>query len=195
MALFALDRAVERYAAAEQEDPRRSLAALLVAAARLRPGPLLRRLTDPRRRLVRDLIDILADAGRLEAVPGLRLACAHPDPGVRRGALRALARLDREQTTAAALVALRDPEPSLRLEALELLPGALGREVDVALAAFVESRPPREERLAAVGVLARRRTGPARATLQRLARRRLWAAGVTRQTQRAARRALGGGGR
>jgi HEAT repeat protein len=128
-------------------------------------------------------------------VAGLRSACAHPDPGIRRGALLALSRLDREQTTAAALVALRDPESSLRREALELLRGAFGREVDVALAAFVESRPPREERLAAVEVLARRRTGPARVTLQRLARRRLWASGATREMRRAARRALGGGGR
>jgi hypothetical protein len=193
--LFALDRAVERFAAEEHEDARRSLAALLEAAARLRPGPLLRRLTDPRRRLVRDLIEILANSRRPEAVAGLRSACAHPDPDIRRGALGALSRLDREQTTAVALVALHDPEPSLRREALELLRGGLGREVDVALAAFVDSRPPREERLAAVEVLARRRTGPARVTLQRLARRRLFASGATREMGRAARRVLSGGGR
>ncbi len=195
VALFALDRAVERYAAEDHVAARRALGALLAAAARLRPGPLLRRLADPRRRLVRDLLEILAASGRPEAVAGLRTACAHPDPGIRLEALRSLSRLDREQTTAAALVALRDPEPSLRLEALGLLAGAPGREADIALAAFVDSHPLREERLAAVGVLARRRTAPARATLQRLARRRLWASAATRETQQAARLALSGGKR
>ena len=192
VALFALDPVIERLATAEDMGSRRALVGLLTAVARLRPGPLVRRLNDPRWYLVRNLVSILAQSGRPEAAAGLRTACSHRDHRVRREALRALPLLDSSEAVAAAAEALRDPETSLRMQALGLLKTTPGPEPDAALAAFLASGPPLEERLAAIGALGERGTAAARATLGRLARRRLWASAATRQARGAARRALEG---
>jgi len=193
VALFALDQALERLAVEAHPARRDALKALLGTAVRLRPGPLVRRLGDPRAPLVLQLVEILAGTGRFEAVTGLGRACTHPDPRVRREALRALDAIHPEEAASVAVRALGDPEPALRLQALGVLRRTSSREADGGLAAFLDSRPPLAERLAALEILARFRTDTARATLRRLARRRLWASAAARETCRAARRALNGG--
>jgi hypothetical protein len=194
VALFAADQVIERLAAEEDMGRRRALAGLLAAVARRRPGPLIRRLADPRWYLVRNLVEILSHSARPEAAAGLRAACGHADHRVRREALRALFLIDRREAAAAAIATLRDPEPALRLQALGLLAQAGGgSEVDTALTAFLESRPPLEERLAVIEVLGRRRNNPhARAALRRAARRRLFASASAREARRRARRLLEG---
>ncbi|MBN2113624.1 MAG: HEAT repeat domain-containing protein [Acidimicrobiia bacterium] len=195
VALFALDQALERLTVEADPVRRDAFLAFLTTAARLRPGPLVRRLGDPRGPLVLRLIEILAGTGRFEAVAGLGRACAHSDSRVRREALRVLETLRPDEAASIAVRALRDPEPALRLQALGILRRTSSREADAGLAAFLDSRPPLAQRLAAIEVLARSRSDTAHATLRRLARRRPWASAAVRETCRAARCALNGGER
>jgi len=192
LTLFGLDPIIECLAAEEDMGRRRSLVSFLTSAARTRPGPLIRRLNDPRWFLVRNLVDALAHSGRTEAAAGVRAACSHPDSRVRREARRALPLLDEAAGTAAAIEGLQDREPGLRLQAIGLLRTAPAPDVERGLAALLASRPAREERLAAVTLLAARRTQEAHTLLLRLARRRPFARRARRDTRRAAREALAG---
>ena len=195
VALFAADRVIEILGRERNQARRRAVVALLAEVARLRPGALVDHLSDRRGYLVLRLVGALARCGRQEAAPGLRSACAHPDPAVRAEALAALAGIDPAGGADAALAALDDPEAAVRLRALSVLKRrTAGAAVDGALSRYLAGRPSPQEQLAAVALLARRDTAEARSLLRHLGRLRP-GSGVTRAARAAARQALTGGRR
>ena len=195
VALFATDPIIEILGRERNQARRRALVAFLADVARLRPGALVKRLSDRRGYLVVHLVTALARSGREEAAAGLRSACAHPDPAVRAEALAALAAIDPVAGSDSALAALEDPEAAVRLRALSVLRAhGAGPAVDDALPRYLAGRPSAQEQVAAVGVLAGRNTAEARTLLRHLARFRP-GSGLTRAARAAARQALTGGRR
>ncbi|MFH1330924.1 MAG: HEAT repeat domain-containing protein [Actinomycetota bacterium] len=190
LARLALGPLIDQLGTEPDRGRRRALVDVIAAAAGEDPGPVVRRLQDPRWYLVRNLVVALARSRRPEVIAALAPLCAHDDHRVRAETLRALRALSLEVAEQAALEALDDPHLSVRLQALKVLRAGSLPGVEEALARRLADGPPLEEGREIVSVLAERRTAPARAHLAALAARRLVLSPTRRAIRSAARRAL-----
>jgi hypothetical protein len=183
---------IHRLAAEPDRARRRAQVDLLGTVARANPDAVCRHLDDPRWYLVRNLVVALARSRRQEAVPYLRPLTSHADPRVRREVLRALRALSPGESSVAAIAALDDPDPMVRLQVLGLLGADSDPEVDALLAHRLASWPPLDEAMGIIEALARRHSRAAQAALGALAKRRWLVSPNRRQLRGAARLALGG---
>jgi HEAT repeat protein len=194
VAPMAAEALIHRLAAEPDRARRRAQVDLLGAVARADPEAVCRHLNDPRWYLVRNLVVALARSRGQEAVPYLRPLTSHAEPRVRREVLRALRALSPDEGSAAAIAALDDPDPTVRLQVLGLLGADSDPRVDALLARRLASWPPLDEAMGVIEALARRPSRAARAALGALSKRRWLVSPNRRKLRSAARLALGGKG-
>ncbi|MFH2071781.1 MAG: HEAT repeat domain-containing protein, partial [Actinomycetota bacterium] len=169
---------------------RKGLLTALQIVARQRPQGLLPHLADPRWFVVRNVAIALGTSRRADMAVHLEPVASHPDYRVRIEALRALHLLKGEGSADLLLGRLGDTHEAVADEAGRLLGGLQAPGIDRRLVEQTASADP-DRAVAAIRALGWRTTGEARATLSRVARKRL-AWGTARRLRTAARRAMEG---
>ncbi|MBU1866693.1 MAG: HEAT repeat domain-containing protein [Actinobacteria bacterium] len=188
--LFAAEGLIAELGGEGKAGRRKSLLTALQIVARQRPEGLLPHLTDPRWFVVRNVAIALGTSRRADMAVHLEPVASHPDYRVRIEALRALHLLKGEGSADLLLGRLGDTHEAVADEAGRLLGGLQAPGIDRRLVEQTASADP-DRAVAAIRALGWRTTGEARATLSRVARKRL-AWGTARRLRTAARRAMEG---
>jgi hypothetical protein len=168
---------------------RRIIIDMLTIAARHDAEPLVRRLHDPRWYLVRNLIMVAGRSRSPELAEIIRPYAQHPDPRVRREALRSIHALGGGGQDLA-LEGLRDHEKSVRAVATTIIRTAPSPEVIPLLAGLIDTGISTEAKCDVIALLGQLPYDDARAVLKRLAARRISASSATRALRTAAQATL-----
>ncbi len=84
------------------------------------------------------MAELCGELGLEDAVPHLAKQVDHPDPRVRRAVVGALARIGTNQAAEPLRQALHDPEPTVRIQAAQMLDGGKSRGLAMTLALMLD---------------------------------------------------------
>ncbi len=110
----------------------------LLSKMRLGNDAIINRLSDDKWFVVRNVAELCGELGLEDAVPRLADHVDHPDPRVRRAVVGALARIGTNQAAEPLRQALHDPEPTVRIQAAQMLDGAKSRGLAMTLALMLD---------------------------------------------------------
>ncbi len=123
----AVDYLVDRLAEEEDRGNRARLVSLLKEMERSSIQAFTARLEDPRWFLVRNVVHILGELGDLEALPALKQVGKHPDPRVRKEAVRSFMRLGGPECEDQIVASITDRDRSVQVAAVNALSVLRGR--------------------------------------------------------------------
>ena len=165
--------------AEERSDPIRAfMCRILVQVGRL-AVPSLRLLTEDRRWYVaHDAVAVLGRIDDISALPSINHAARHPDPRVRTEVARVLGAWAERVGLAPLIKLLEDPDPAVKLAAIEVLGRLQSAETVPPLEDLVLGRTGKpvefSVRQEAVRALSTMKTRAARQAIREIAHRRLW---------------------
>lgn len=110
----------------------------LLSQMRLGTDAIINRLSDDKWFVVRNVAELCGELGLEEAVPRLASQVDHPDPRVRRAVVGALARIGTNQAAEPLRQALHDQEPTVRLQAAQMLDGGKSRGLAMTVALMLD---------------------------------------------------------
>jgi len=110
----------------------------LLSQMRLGTDAIINRLSDDKWFVVRNVAELCGEMGLEDAVPRLANHVDHPDPRVRRAVVGALARIGTNQAAEPLRQALHDSEPTVRLQAAQMLDGGKSRGLAMTVALMLD---------------------------------------------------------
>jgi HEAT repeat protein len=110
----------------------------LLSQMQLGTDAIINRLSDDKWFVVRNVAELCGELGLEDAVPRLANHVDHPDPRVRRAVVGALARIGTNQAAEPLRQALHDPEPTVRLQAAQMLDGGKSRGLAMTVALMLD---------------------------------------------------------
>ncbi len=133
---------LELMASAPTVEARREYFTLL-SQMRLGADAIINSLSDEKWFVLRNVAELCGELGIEDAVPHLANQVDHPDPRVRRAVVGALARIGTNQAAEPLRQALHDPEPTVRIQAAQMLDGGKSPGLAMTLAVMLdEERQP-----------------------------------------------------
>ena len=124
----AVNLMVERLGATDNLAVRKALSALLVSMGVLALPAILKKMSDSRWHIVRNLAAILGDIGSAEAVSELQKCLLHSDNRVCKEAIRSLAKIGGREAETAIIEVLHGNDPSLFPQVISSLGGMKSRK-------------------------------------------------------------------
>ncbi|MEE8267690.1 MAG: HEAT repeat domain-containing protein [Gemmatimonadales bacterium] len=128
---------LELMASAPTVEARREYFTLL-SQMRLGTEAIINRLSDEEWFVLRNVAELCGELGMEDAVPYLANHVDHSDPRVRRAVVGALARIGTNQAAEPLRQALHDPEPTVRIQAAQMLDGGKSRGLAMTLALMLD---------------------------------------------------------
>lgn len=110
----------------------------LLCQMRQGTGAIINRLADEKWFVVRNVAELCGELRLADAVPRLEVHVDHPDARVRRAVAGALARIGTHQAAERLRDMLHDPEPTVRLQAVQSLEGSEARGLSMTLAVLLD---------------------------------------------------------
>jgi len=185
------DHLVELLGSEEDRGRRRGLNVMVAEVSRDNPARVVAHLDDPRWYLVRNLVIVLSRCRQPEVIRDVLPLASHPEPRVRREALRAIYSLARHTDISPFMAGLADPDDSVRTAAATILRTCDHEVLIPALETLLASENDTSVKLDVIALLGTQLTTDARATLERQAQGRSGGRSIPRAVRNAARRILG----
>lgn len=184
------DHLVELLGSEEDRGRRRGLNVMVAEVSRDNPARVVAHLDDPRWYLVRNLVIVLSRCQQPEVIRDVLPLASHPEPRVRREALRAIYSLARHTDISPFMAGLADPDESVRTAAATILRTCDHEVLIPALETLLASEDDTSVKLDVIALLGTQRTTDARATLERQAQGRSGGRSIPRAVRNAARQIL-----
>jgi len=190
LALHVTDHLIELLGSEEDQGRRRGLIAMVVEVSRDDPARVVAHLDDPRWYLIRNLAIVLSRCRHPDVIRHVLPLANHPEPRVRREALRALYALARHTDIEPFIGGLADSDESVRTVAATILRNCDNAGLVPALDELLSRDGDTNVKLNAIALLGMQPTADAHAALERQAQGRSGGRGVTRAVRNAARQIL-----